>query len=416
LPIKTQSNVKNKPNASAPFEAEAVLVLEELRPALAAVLECLSPSVARATDLGRLLNLDRNLSWSLFNAAHAHDARTLPSLLPGQRAMERFFAAAALHGVPDSAIDRARAAFDRFERLVARHARNRDAFVTMVAEIGAANGESANTGADAKHKRSAFRATSLLRGRQARVGLHSMVVHPSQRQGVLDRVFLKGMIGVHQTRRGMPLHTAFRRWQRPASADPLAVAPYEALDPRESAPEAIGLLRDFCSQPPPTFRIKARSESFVSYGLVADGLGASSEVTYFTGHIARASAALPGAAPETDLALSTGIEMPTEVNISEVLIHESIWDDRLPAVNVYDWPLDGSPAEFSDEDLLPTAEKVFCLGRGLEGGRTPLVPRYVEMLAYVMERVGWNPAEFRLFRSRIDHPLRYSRIRIAFQR
>jgi hypothetical protein len=204
------------------------------------------------------------------------------------------------------------------------------------------------------------------------------------------------MIGVHQTRRGMPLHTAFRRWQRPASAEPLAVAPYEALDPRESTPEAIGLLRDFCSQPPPTFRVKARSESFVSYGLVADGLGASSEVTYFTGHIARASAALPGDAPETDLALSTGIEMPIEVNISEVL--------------------DGSPAEFSDEDLLPMAEKVFCLGRGLEGGRTPLVPRYVEMLTYVMERVGWNPAEFRLFRSRIDYPLRYSRIRIAFQR
>jgi hypothetical protein len=44
---------------------------------------------------------------------------------------------------------------------------------------------------------------------------------------------------------------------------------------------------------------------------------------------------------------------------------------------------------------------------------TSLIPRYEELLGHVMRLTAWNPAEFHLFRCRVDHPLYSSRIRMT---
>ncbi|MEX2217704.1 MAG: hypothetical protein WD749_03005 [Phycisphaerales bacterium] len=400
------------------FEAEAASVLGELHSALAGVVDRLRPPVGRPTDLHRLLKLDHRLSWSVFNAATAQDARALASLLPGRRAMERFFLAAAAHGVPAETVDGARGAFERFERSIARHARSRDAFEVMVAGIGGAAPPEDDSGAEAKHKRAMFRAASLLWGRQARVFFGSVVVSPGPSTpalGLLDCLLVKGMIGLHQTRHDVPLTTVARHVYAPSKGDPSEPMPLEAIDPGESAPDAVGLLRDFCSQPTPTFRIKAHEERFTTHELVPSGIGASSEVTYFTGHVGHGGAAMSSSVPGSQLSLTKIVEMPIEVYIGDILMHESLWDERLPAVKVYVSPVVGSTVEFHDSDLLPFAERAMYLGRGPSSGRTPLVPRYVEMMSYAMERVGWNPEEFRVFRCHVDHPVLSTRIRMTFR-
>jgi hypothetical protein len=67
-----------------------------------------------------------------------------------------------------------------------------------------------------------------------------------------------------------------------------------------------------------------------------------------------------------------------------------------------------------ESEILPVNESAFFLGRGLEPGRTPVVPRYVEMIGYAMDRVGWNPDEFRLFRCIVEYPMVQSMIRLKF--
>lgn len=395
------------------FQTEVGEVLPELRSALAGVLEHLDPPISRATDLRQRLRLDQSLSWNIYNAATASDSLAIAPNLPGPRPMQRFLDAASACGVPQEALDGVRVAFERYEALIARHARSRDAFETMVAEIGGDKDQVSIDRADAKHKRAMFHAAALLMGRQARVFLSFLIVHPSETKGRVDLVGVGGKIGLHQTRHGVPLQTIAGHLRNSESADPEGPAPAEALDPDERAPGSVGLLRAFCSKPLPRFRTTLAQGDNELHELVAEGLGMLSEVTYFTGHAARAVAHAPGGGPQGDIKFARLITTPTEVCISDVLMHESVWDETPPKVGVYAWPV-GSSSVYRDSELLPMHEKAVYLGRGVRAGRTPRAPQYTEMVSYAMDRMGWNPDEFRVFRCVVEHPMLYSRIRMVF--
>jgi hypothetical protein len=403
-------HTNQQPNQAASLLDAADVVLQELRPALAGVLEGLQPPAKRPSELRRLLNLDQSLSWSIFNAATAGDARSLASLLPGRRAMERFFAAAEIRGAPSAVIQRARSAFERFEGLVADLAGSRDAFETMVSGQG-------GPGPDLKHKRAAFRANSLMWGRQARVFCAAKIMHPADTvtdPAMVDGVFIKGMVGLHRTRPSVPLHTMAHHW-RTANAGEAAIphAP-EPLDPRESGPDSIGLLRDFCSQPLPKFRPRVSRQGYRSHEMVSQGLGPADEVTYFTGESRRAEAAAPGSVPGAEVMLFKAVDVPIEMFVGDILMHQSIWGKRPPEVQVFACPLDGA-TEFREQDLLPLAERAEYLGNGIDAARTPLIPRYAEMLSYAMERMKWKGEDFRVFRCRVEYPVLYTRIRLILR-
>jgi hypothetical protein len=400
-------------NTDSGFEREAEVVLDELRPALAEVINRLRPPVRRVADLRRMLNLGQKVSWGLFNAATAGDARALASLLPGRRAMERFFAASEEHGVTPELIGRARAAFERFEDSVARHAGSRDTFETMVAELGAGNGEPGS--ADLKHKRAVFRGMSQLWGRQARVCSSTEIMHPSAVPGMMDTVIIKGMVGLRRTRRAGPLQMMSRHWSWATPGEPEEPSPPEPLDPRETGPEAIGLLQDFCSQPLPEFRLRESRPGFRSHELVSKTLGAEGEVTYFTGEAFRADTAAPGSVPGSEATIAKTVDIPIEVYTGDILVHRTLWDTQVPEVRVYACRLDGS-REYRDSELLPLTEQAEYLGEGLYAARTMLMPRYTEMLSYAMERMGWKGEEFRVFRCRVDYPVLSSRIRMTLRR
>lgn len=417
MPAKaTKSN--HFPNTSALLEAEAGGLLLELRPALAAVVSALRPPVVRAAELRRHLNLDQKLAWSIFNAATARDASTLASLLPGRRAMERFFAAAETNGVAPDTIRRARTAFAHFEESVARHAGSRDAFETMVAELGQEGAEATGTSAaDLRNKRAAFRATSLLWGREARVGLGVWIMHPSAIPDLLDGVFIRGLLGLRRTRRTVPLHAVAHHWHGPGPGDP-AVKPPVALDPRETGPDAIGLLRDFCSQPLPEFRALVRKDGYQRHELVSNALGPSGEVDYFIGMAFPGESAAPTSVPESELFMFKTVDLPMGVYIGDILIHRSIWDVHPPEVGVYAGTVagGGSATEFPESDLLPVTEHAEYLGEGIDAGRTPVVPRYAEMMGYAMDRMGWKGDEFRVFRCRVEFPVLSSRIVVRLKK
>lgn len=410
-----RTHAVHNPHAFLTFETETGDVLHELRAVLAAIVEGLKPPIIRATDLRRRLGLDQSLSWSIFKAATAEDARAVASLVPGRRAFERFLAATAESGVPVATVERARAAFDRFEGLVERHARSRSAFATMVAQIGEAPQEQFTEAADARHKRFMFRGAAHLLGRQAHVAYHAIALHPSEKPGLLDRMVIRGMLGLHQTRRGVPLQTITRQIYKPTAGDPIDVTALESLEPEPDG-TPFGFLRDFCSQPMPEFRPLPDDTGYAKYELVSPGLGASSQVTYFAAFLGRACVAAPGSAPDAEIVMARATIIPVETYIGDVLMHESVWDEQPPPVGVYAWPVEGPPWEFRERDRLPLSERAVHLGRGADAGRTPLVPRYSEMLAFAIRRAGWNPDEFRIFRCKVDYPMVYTRISMSFRR
>jgi hypothetical protein len=408
---------QQNPDQAHPFEREAATVLAEQRSSLAGVLDQLRPPITRPTDLNRLLKLNHKLSWLLFNAAQAEDERALAAFLPGRRPMERFFEAAARHGVAEDAIARARAAFARYEETVQRHGGgNRDLFQSMVADLDGGGEEAVTAAAELRHKRSMFRAASVLFGRQARVSFGALVVAPSAQPGLVDSISIKGMLGLHKTRRGVPLQTLVHHLRLRTQADPALHGVPEALDPREAGHECVGLLRDFCSTPLPTFRSEPSSEGSTTLEMTAPGVGSSSSVRYFIGHIVRAAEARPGSTPGSATVLTKGYEVPAEVDIADVLMHESLWDEQVPEVKVYKWPTLGWTAPLRQSDLLPMKERAQHLGRGPYAGRTPHVPEYEGMMSYVLERAGWMPQQFRLFRCAVEYPVMHTRLRMVFAR
>jgi hypothetical protein len=401
------------PNEISPFEVEAGVAVESLRAALADVIAGFRPPVRRASQLRQAVKLSQKVCWGIFSAAYSQDAREITSLLPGRRGMELFFGAAVGEGVPAERVDRARSAFERFEEAVERHAGagGRDAFETMAGEIGDATPEHGNS--DLRHKRSVFRGMSLLHGRQARVFCGTYVAKPGE-NGLLDLVFIKGMGGLKRTRRAAQLHTTAHLWHTAHPGDPARVSPFVPLDPREDGTQNIGLLRDFCSSPLPRFRLIESRPGYSGFELVNSALGSSGEVTYFTGHSIKEACPVPGSVAGSELMMSKLIDIPLELFVGDFLMHRSVWGETPPEVRVFACRLDGSP-EFRDSDLLPLAEKAEYLGEGLYAARTPLVPRYEEVLGYAMERVGWKPEEFRLFRCCVEYPLLYSRLRITLR-
>lgn len=406
----TQTHTDQSRGRTAAFEREAEEVFQALRPSLAGILEELRPPVHRAAELGRALGLDKSLSWSVFSAATASDARALASL-PGRRAMERFFAAAASRGVRAETIGRARGAFERFEAMVARHARSREVFGAMLAGSGSAAEEAGAL--DLKHKRTAFRSNALLWGRHVRVSCGAYILHPSAREGTLDVALIKGMVEVQQTRRSAPLHMVTCQWREALAADREANVG-EPLDPRETGPGALGLLRDFCSQPVPEFRLRERGEGYASYELVSSDLGAMGEVTYFIGEVWRGDTASPASSKDAEVVFAKGVSIPTETYVGDILVHKGCGYVGTPEVAVYAYAVDGSSA-IQEANLLPLTERVEYLGEGIDAARTPLLPRHTELLGYAMDRLGWREGDFRVYRCRVEYPILYTWIRMSLK-
>lgn len=403
------TNTKHEPIEYVAFEDEVASVVATLRNALSDVVQGLRPPVRRSTELRRLLDLGQKLSWSLFTATTATDAATFISLMPGRRGMESFLEASALHGAPPESIEAARSAFEHFEDAVSRLAGSRDAFESMVSELGNQDENRAGGGADLKkHRRTAFRAMSMLWGRQARVVCGARIVHPSETPGRLDSVFVTGMVGLHRTRRSGPLHMSEYRARKLPASDSVPPPP-QALDPRETGPDAIGLLRDFCSQPLPDFQLRESHQGYRRHELVSSELGPAGEVTYFTGVVGRADVPAPQNGASVDAYFVKAVDFPIETFFGDILLHKSLCGDLAPEVGVYALPQDGS-MQFRDWDRLPVAEQGEDLGEGLYAAKTPLIPRYPDVLTYALGRVGWKPEDFRVFRLCVEFPVLASRI------
>lgn len=65
-------------------------------------------------------------------------------------------------------------------------------------------------------------------------------------------------------------------------------------------------------------------------------------------------------------------------------------------------------------DELAMRASVIHLGHGTDVLETPDVPRYVELITYAMDRLGWDAEEFEVFRCSIEYPVMPSSVVAQF--
>jgi hypothetical protein len=398
---------------------EASEALGELRVALGAVIRAAAGSPRRATDLQQALKIDSKLAWAIFKVATAQDPLSAGVYVPGRGPMTKVLGAAGKKGAPPDAVERARAAFERFEAMVERHAGDRSSFDSMITDLA---GEPADS-LDLASKRAAFRANGRLWGVQARCGMWCSIVQPSSElPGGLDTVRISGRTGLRQLRTGKTMRTEFRTRVTPDAGpgQTAGVIRQVAIDP-EDALEAggVGLMRPFCSVPLPQFRSEIDAEGWLRTELMSRGLGNTAAVDYFLGSVVYGyMPALVGTpeGPHWFFLIAT----PMEVVYQDLLIHDDAFaapDIGPPRVRVYGTAATpGNPDSwrFREEDLLPVQERIGEIGRGPESLSTPDIPRYPEIAAYAIEKLGWDPSRFRVFRCRVEYPVQFSLLRIDF--
>lgn len=400
-------------STSESFEQLAPRIIQQLRSSLSAVIEAASSAgpIRKATDLERSLKLPTTLAWKVFTVAQAEAPLANVGNIPGPEAMNRFFAAAARHGVPDHLLVAARSAFAAFEDLVKVHAETRAALDSMISGLG----HEGSNRIDLQHKRAAFKAYSHIWGVQARTQLSCFIFRPSRGDpSRLDFIGIRGLIGLWRLRRDVSWVISSAR----VSDDdgrirrPATIRPIDEPDPQSPG---VSVLREFCSHPIPEFRSVPTESGFINTLLEPTTIGARSEVTCLLADTACEAMARYRDEHNQEHGTQSYVRTPSGVLIHDVMFPPGTFAPTEPRVFVYGDQRGVDPAAPGREcDLLALRESVVHLGRGVAVLRTPDVPRYPEMVRYAFERTGWDGDQFDVYRCRVEYPVMPSSVVVQF--
>jgi hypothetical protein len=295
--------------------------------------------------------------------------------------------------VPDKVIEDASQAFDRFEDLVAEHAGDRDSFVSMISALTTNTADSEQI--DIAQRRAVFKGNSHIWGLQARAKIACAIIQPSvDDPASFDAVFLRGVVGLRQLRRDRAFTIsaiAIRDNDGVARRHP----DIERLDVVDA--QHMNMLRDFCTQPMPATRSFANQRGEMVTQLLNADVGSSAAFSGFLCDVYREGGSRYSDEHNDSLTLVSEIDSPFELAQVDALIRTGTFGSK---------PLQFATRTVNAMRNMPTRESdVLMIGEPAARLDTADYPRYVEMIEYVTERLGWNPKEFEAYRCRVDYPV-----------
>ena len=386
------------------FETDAEFVLRRLRNAFAGVIEALPALVKRPHDLGRVLDIDKQLSWRIFKVARESDPFTAARHLPGQAGVRIFLEAAARNGVSSELTGTVAKALEEFDKLIGLHAGDRTSLEMMVN----AKARSGREDADSVYRKAAFRGNSYIWGVQAKAQLKTDILLPAPEKGVLDICSLRGFIGLRRLRANVSWVVARGRCvdNDGESRRGFVREPLDSVGDPEGTMD-VPLLRGFCSTPLPQFRRVAGQHGFVEDELVEGPVGDTAALTCITAEVCRGVASYYRDEHNRFGEVISRVRTPCEVLIFDQLVHEDIFGRLHPELAVYGELADSGPFPVGGRhrNLLEVSEKVEYLGKGTSGLHTPHVPRYAEMARYVFDRLRCDADRFDVYRVRMRYPM-----------
>lgn len=383
--------------------------MQNVRTAFAEMIVRIPRPISKAFDLQKVLDVDPKLASRVFRVAHADDPLSVGTEVPSRVSIERVFRAAAKQGVPAKVIERASAAYEQFEELVAEHAGDRDSFASMVSALSG-DEESA---IDVQHRRAAFIANSHIIGVQARTRLVCQIFAPAAAQPLADSIPITGFIDLRWLRAdNVPVVLANDRCDvtTERGVERRGIVPID-----EKAHRKFGgaLLQDYCSHPIAGIETVEETDGFVKTVLRSHEVGNSSNRTYIVGTRFASPVSLYRAEGNATNILGAYVGIPCQTLVHDVMIHESfVLND--PTARAYS-EHEGGRAQYKNT-AVPLLQKVTVsyLGNGAEVLHTRDVPRYAEMVEDVAKRVGFELAPLRVYRCRVEYPFMPSSVVMYF--
>ncbi len=388
------------------FKSDVIRAAHGVQSSLTTLFVALPRPIRGGADLQRELGLPSTLSWQLHGAASAPDPIAAAMQIPGRHATKRMLMAAAGKRVPKAILSKAAEAFETFEQVVERHAGDRAAFGSMLSGIAV----ELSSSTDMEARREAFRATSHLYGVQRTAAINCYIIRPGASGDRYDHVSVITSVGLRVMRPFEKLCVG-RHGHIPNHPGALpSPTPFRPVADPGGDLAGVPLLSEFCSKPIPRFTCEPTGTLYVEIYLSGQAVGKTGELSFSFGEY------LPGLIPkDEELKLGMTNIFPSEVQVHDVLLAPEIAKRvRAPRTAVYGGPYHDLRLRARDVDRLHTPAHSAFAGLGVESLHTASAPRYVEMLRFVFEKLGWDPDAFSAYRCRIEFPVLHSLLDVVF--
>lgn len=380
---------------------------ERLASSLGAVLEAIPDKPAGPQRLANALGLDKVFASRLLKALRNREPLTVVHQLPGPDPLRRFLIATKKIGVPAATISPASDAVNAFEGLIRDEAGDRSALGAILsAWLPEVRSELV-----LRARQAAYRAMGQIMGSQAQFAHSTVLLHPAD-DNKLDVVWMIGMTGLERLRPGAVVHFDTQR-QVPEEGKR---KPTDLMGNEISGP-SLGP-ESFCAGTPAPIEIHKAGE-VVHYVLGDTGFGPRSAVDVLFCEVNHAE--MPSTVPAGSGRRSwfyADVRTPVKRLSFDIFVHRDVYPNSDPNLIVYSRTTGGvsdvnDPSH--DIDRMETDDSILALNYGLD--RTPLaeLPRYRELLERAHSSLGWNPADFRGYRVRVEYPVFGSQVTFAFR-
>lgn len=389
------SRMKSLEVATAPrLEAEASVVMEDLRKALGELLERSPGRPGRAIELERGLGISKKLAWQVIRIAKSETLGEIANV-PSRASVRTLTAAARKHGVPGRVLDRVATAFEAFDKFAESRADDRASLVTMLGGTTSLPGDSYEVNV----RKAAFKANAHIWGNKVEKMIRAVAFHPTPSRPDLEDVALViGDIGLQRLREGGALNMV--RWFRTADT-PNQPEAMPGLDLSSLVDRGVNLLPEFCTHPLPRMVPTPSVLGGIETELVIP-TGRSGAVTVYSEQLREKSEAAPH--PVYDLRLF--VTIPVESVVLDMMVPVGLTNPATVRAVVYGRR--PHPEHVYDErmaDLLPQRESGMYLGAMEVPPAASGAPRYQEAVRHTLSKNGWLGGKFDVYRLSVEYPV-----------
>jgi len=384
------------------FPLEAAAVLRQLRAQISSLFEGIPGGVRKSRDVQKVLGVDARLSWQIFKLAAPGDPMALAPHVPTAASMRRLLTAAKDHGVAEDKVEGVRKAFEAFENLVETHAGDRTSFDTMAR--GFSDDEN-GAQTDIMHRKTIFQGHSHFYGAQTQTLVITQIVHPGKAPGLYDVAHIRSRLGQRRLRPDADIVVDTVRVTSPnGTAGGLH---WDLVDEPASDTYHAPILPAFCTQPLPELRTTQHDDGTIVTELVGDAVGRRSAVDMVFSQILRDVPLTPMMPGTNKLGFGgqVAIVTPTTLLIFDMIIHQPTFQKLALELSVMAYG--SAPALHTGHPSLklPFSERVVAMGMGSDAVLTREVPRYLELVQYICDRMGWRLEDMAIYRARIEYPM-----------
>ena len=426
---KQQPQPGHDRRAGAPtpaFAQDAEQHITALQQAAARLLDsALGRSPRGATDLATELDIDTKLAWKAVRLTSNADPFAAARFIPGDAAIARIAEAAIQNGAQHARAKQLLDASAKLHEFIHTRAGSRKNFELLATGIAGRRSDRD----DRETRRAGFHAASLAHGLQADAEVVCAILTPTHDDHQrFDVSVINGVLGLQQLRPGA-------RWRmgRPhrrlksltlgegsAEWHPIDQQPHHDDDDNDDQAEnqAPPVLRALSSKPLPRHEARLLDDGQVIYELEPADIGRAARVDCFTGVTLKRAGfrdRLPDEPASRVFNSMVHARVPSERLLTIYAVHNTLFDQRPPAANLFNTAHATGHATVEDFDRIPLEVSPEPVSNPDDPAPNTW-PNAAMALEILLNEAGETAPSYKLWRATVEFPPIPSALRLTWPR